>query len=523
MFRIKMDSRSYANVPTSDSVEIMQNGGIPLSQMSKAPLEEIPQTIINESQFSKEMQKKSYNEPPPTPPRNPSYLQMINTTQSRLPPIPHSPLQQTSPVDNPYEEVPHVRNVSGKYSNAERGDNVDSPDSENRSSQPEADQQFMRVHSTNSTTGILHDKERAPRKRKNPAYEGFHDISYQRKTQDIKSKDTESSDFCQCVRSYSMTIIILFLALLALVLVVLMISGVLSTGAVVGEASPQVAISEDLTPEKLEHRIQQLESLNLALLERVVQLEEKLSGGQANASINTKLAQNSIMMTQLAQNFTSQKEDIGHISDEVDIVKVIANSNKQDLADVELKATVTDNEIQQLRYQIGNLSEEVFSKDTIRSGQIINLQQQITGHATQISDIDVMLESLEYRFSMKLMVMNASMYDELDLISKMPGPRGYNGSDGVQGQPGAGALSACKYIKRSGGSGVNLETVTNTVYADTNYTIVGVTCTSDVGTVINLEKNDSDGYKCKCNGIMSSSSNNSRYCYLHSWQCPTHS
>ena len=57
------------------------------------------------------------------------------------------------------------------------------------------------------------------------------------------------------------------------------------------------------------------------------------------------------------------------------------------------------------------------------------------------------------------MTMNQSIYEELEVISKMPGPRGYNGS---RGEPGAGNLTLCEYKRFSVGSSAGSSAASST-------------------------------------------------------------
>ena len=64
---------------------------------------------------------------------------------------------------------------------------------------------------------------------------------------------------------------------------------------------------------------------------------------------------------------------------------------------------------------------------------------------------DVNLIDQDYKF--QLSALNRTIYGELDTISKMQGPRGYNGSVGLQGEPGAGNLTLCVYGSQRNANG----------------------------------------------------------------------
>ena len=82
----------------------------------------------------------------------------------------------------------------------------------------------------------------------------------------------------------------------------------------------------------------------------------------------------------------------------------------------------------------------------------------------QIASLDAKINTVEQSFQQTLDVYNETIFEELDSISKMQGPRGYNGSDGMDGAD----LEQCTYNMNSQGSSVTADlTSTPEIYAGT--------------------------------------------------------
>ncbi|XP_077999449.1 uncharacterized protein LOC144452258 [Glandiceps talaboti] len=153
------------------------------------------------------------------------------------------------------------------------------------------------------------------------------------------------------------------------------------------------------------------------------------------------------------------------------------------------------------------------------------------------------LLAMKSEFTNTLSSMNSSIYQELNNISKMPGPpglpgpRGYNGSQGEKGdpvEPGAGNLTACTYTSSYAGSGYSLVSETQwfprletqeDINAAMESVFTGVTCSTlgGVETYLATQTDTSTNikqYQCQCGGRSTEIPNPSRLCYIHLWACP---
>ncbi|XP_077998793.1 uncharacterized protein LOC144451761 [Glandiceps talaboti] len=550
MFRIMMAGRSYANVPTSEGSDNFKEDHFQLKEVPKKPAEINVQNLANGSTFHPQHKQVTslMQQAPPTPPRNQTYNSVVPPSQqamTSLPPIPQSP---ASPIDNPYEELPNpsipVRNVSDIHIDSR--DSIDGGDQ--RFSQPEADQYFMRLNSTmsaSSTDGIIMTdslKERAPRKKKNPTYESapferpYHPQNNKLAKEAEANKSSNSCCSCEHLKTYFFIIFIFMLALLALLLVVLVISGVVGKdGAVAGGTAPQKGEpSTDDPTEDLQRQIDQLGVAYQALLQRFVTLEQQLGSGSANASVSLRLARNTLQIVELTNNLTSQNTEIETLHTDVDIATALAVEANSKAIGLNERVGTNEQSLTQVKQQHSNLSQVVSATNALHTQQIETLQDQSSQHNSQISTLQTRVDTLESTFTNTLTSMNSSIYYELDTISKMPGPRGYNGSQGEKGDPGAGDLTACTYSSNYAGSGYSLVSETQWFpHVSTEElrklarasVFTGVTCSTMGGieTYLETQTDTSSGieqYRCKCGGESSDITSGSRLCYIHMWTCP---
>ncbi|XP_020604271.1 collectin-12-like [Orbicella faveolata] len=107
------------------------------------------------------------------------------------------------------------------------------------------------------------------------------------------------------------------------------------------------------------------------------------------------------------------------------------------------------------------------------------------------------------------------------------GPRGSDGSQGLPGSPGPpgpGNLSYCHYKMESStgvnsGSDANVDVVVKELK---DVKIIGVTCSSNDVQMHTLSSIVDQGfryYSCRCRGTMGLGARNKMVCYIHYWEC----
>ncbi|XP_070578545.1 uncharacterized protein [Ptychodera flava] len=536
MFRLMMAGRSYANVPTSDSPDKHKNSHIPLAEISSHRSANMAAQGLTNGSIPTSQESTMAPYPPETPPRNPTsnptYNPHFQSQGMPLETIPQSP-DYMKDKDNPYEELPHNFPPPPPGIEYVQYHGIDEEEPKLYSSQP-ADPKFVRLDSTfssTSTDGIIKSSssERGPRKKKNPTYEETpfsQQLHHNQLSKEEEANQPSHHRSCECFKTYFFIILIFMLALLALLLVVLVISGTLQTGTSPGQSDRQIGDRTTAVPgpttEQLQYQITQLENANQALLDRVVEMERLLGLGSDNATISLRLARNTMKIEQLTKNLTIQGEEVDELQNDVQVATLIATGNRNDLANLETKTTETDSNLEQVTNKVVNLTQQVTSTDSMHTQQITELQDESGQHATKINGLEVQINNSLIEFTTMLMTMNQSIYDELDVISKMPGPRGYNGSQGEKGDPGrdgAGNLTLCEYQRYQGGGGFGSTTTTAWIGSETKI-VTGVSCSTDGGVTETLEERDDKGYneyRCACSG---GSGPGTRFCYMDMWRCP---
>ncbi|XP_070578547.1 uncharacterized protein [Ptychodera flava] len=186
---------------------------------------------------------------------------------------------------------------------------------------------------------------------------------------------------------------------------------------------------------------------------------------------------------------------------------------------------------EQLQYQITQLenANQALLDRFLEMERLLGLDTEnatvslrVANNTLKINRLEVRINNFHTEFTTMLMTMNQSIYDELDVISKMPGPRGYNGSQGEKGDPGrdgAGNLTLCVHQRYQGGGGFGSTTTTAWIGSETEVA-TGVSCSTDGGDTETLEIRDGGGYnqyRCACSG---GSGPGTRFCYMDIWRCP---
>ncbi|XP_035667445.1 uncharacterized protein LOC118410063 isoform X2 [Branchiostoma floridae] len=138
----------------------------------------------------------------------------------------------------------------------------------------------------------------------------------------------------------------------------------------------------------------------------------------------------------------------------------------------------------------------------------------------------------------ELSQLNSSVMAELDTVSKMEGPHGFNGSQGAQGPSGpvgpagpsgVSRLDDCEFWDHSSTSDFLGPTELDWLRPEANHTMMGVHCATEGGTYTLLEHRDQgqgvSEYRCVCYGEVTDKNPNidfqSRKCTINWWMCPT--
>ncbi|XP_033102521.1 uncharacterized protein LOC117105472 isoform X3 [Anneissia japonica] len=417
-------------------------------------------------------------------------------------------------------------------------------------SQPEADQQMMQLDRLDSGfssfTGTKIPvpltqqqlkpsvKQNNPRKKQNPLYEDFsvHTLG-EKKVFDIDDDPKKPSSSCcgsklKCFRNNCIIPVVILLAVAAIVLVLLMVFGVVEqkeTGdsafadKVIGRPSTLSpsdwpTVDPSMSTEYLLKKVLEQQEQLLALTQKIEDLENALSGNgddPLNTSDSTRITMNSNKIKELEKSLEDHKSSASAQFNDVEsnadnaLVAIATLQQKQNTDDENINARV----------------------DTINT----QLSARIDALSTSQADISskvTMLEVTDMSLDQKLMTVNATLTQEVDTVSKMQGPRGYNGS---KGDPGAGDLSLCSYEIAQHGSGTGSTTTDVTMTPSADQVVFGVTCSTKGGSAYILKVSNSPSapgqkqYTCQCAGTDDPFNNSpaARYCYLHYWQCPVSS
>ncbi|KAJ7381966.1 hypothetical protein OS493_037943 [Desmophyllum pertusum] len=112
-----------------------------------------------------------------------------------------------------------------------------------------------------------------------------------------------------------------------------------------------------------------------------------------------------------------------------------------------------------------------------------------------------------------------------------PGPSGvpgYNGTQGPPGQPGSpgsGNLSVCSYVRASS-AGIDPDTYARSAVQKTESQgkmFLGVNCNSNDAKIVKMTSSELAGkitFRCKCDGTLGSG-DPKMYCFMHYWECST--
>ncbi|XP_022097276.1 uncharacterized protein LOC110982858 isoform X2 [Acanthaster planci] len=410
-------------------------------------------------------------------------------------------------------------------------------------SHTEVDQYFnpAPVHSISSTPLTLAEPpEKKPRKKVNPIYDRYEGptekVTTSRDGYPKSSSRPPSKGPClgRCLR-HPLTIVVIFvLVAVVIVALVLLMLGKIETPASSGSSDKQILPTVKVTDppvttpssftggsvnDELLKIVRDQQLIIQDLQRRIGSLESMLGGGgEVNASLSTKVAMNTIKIENIQDRITP-------LEDSVTELQASLTNSLSSLEATKSRTAALENSTHSLQTQVASLGALV-----VTQGQRINENgDKNTAQDADISSAQQSITILQQEFQHDLFEVNRTIYGELDTISKMPGPRGFNGSEGPpgpagpQGQQGAGDLSQCDYQKLSDSSAGSSVSVTRGPWtsptADKIFT--AFTCSTKGGTLANLETDTQGRYRCVCTGWHAPSDGSTdRKCYSHYWRCP---
>ncbi|VDI84240.1 Hypothetical predicted protein [Mytilus galloprovincialis] len=172
---------------------------------------------------------------------------------------------------------------------------------------------------------------------------------------------------------------------------------------------------------------------------------------------------------------------------------------------------------------LARLGEKVYDLESVVSSNFSTVDKkiQITNSAVTLNQGNIL--SVSQNFTSTLSAINNTVQDQLDIISKMPGP---------QGPEGVGNLTACFLQEYSQGSRIQeAQTETDEFPLDSDLktkVVMSAYCSVVNGLYTRMEvrrPSQTDfktvKYHCICSGAVAGKSN--RYCKIFLWLCPRES
>ncbi|VDH97151.1 Hypothetical predicted protein [Mytilus galloprovincialis] len=230
---------------------------------------------------------------------------------------------------------------------------------------------------------------------------------------------------------------------------------------------------------------------------------------------------------------------ISCVSLSISLYLIISNSSdssvqnlQSEVSSLKKKYNSIQNRIKQVEsLMAGNLSfehlarlgEKVYDLESVVSSNFSTVDKkiQITNSAVTLNQGNIL--SVSQNFTSTLSEMNNTVQDQLDIISKMPGP---------QGPEGVGNLTACFLQEYSQGSRIQeAQTETDEFPLDSDLktkVVMSAYCSVVNGLYTRMEvrrPSQTDfktvKYHCICSGAVAGKSN--RYCKIFLWLCPRES
>ncbi|XP_071810117.1 uncharacterized protein [Asterias amurensis] len=460
----------------------------------------------------------------------------------------------TVPGSNPhhfpqYEELPiqGTMETSTDHISLEEG-----KDLQRQESHTEVDQYYNPpVHSISSTARltITEPNEKRPRKKVNPVYDRYQGptekITTSKGGSQQKSKPPSKGNCrkypSRCLRHPCTIVFIFALVALVIVAVVLIMLGTIETPGSLPEgpdrqvqatlpvtSMPTTTLNPDaINSERLLSMIEEQQRTIMMLQEKITMLEGVLGGGdEANATLSTRVALISFKIEGIDASIKSASKNITEVNQRVSVLQDSLSGTLVRLESTVIRTSTLENNTRQLERSVSQLNAKAQTQSIdIQTNKEKNDEQDNT-----ISNVQQELWNLSDKFDLNLAEANRTIFDRLDTISKMQGPRGYNGSvgpaglDGAQGPAGAGDLTQCDHQIRTSSSSYGSPTSGGWETPPSDKIFTGVTCTTIGGThAVLLSEDLSSGairYRCRCGGQSSEITESRRQCNMHFWQCP---
>ncbi|XP_071834652.1 uncharacterized protein [Apostichopus japonicus] len=438
---------------------------------------------------------------------------------SSNPPEYHSVPDITKRQGPQYQEIPYDT-TNGHASPAEEAQPPSLSTSLSQQSDTEVDQALYRTSlPTSSSTVPLTavsappppiPGERRPRKKANPLYDSFGEVVTTSSSSTKKpppSKDSYHKNPCRCIRHPLVLFAIAVFVILNSIALLLLFTGALEQ-ALPGSREKLVQTTPESTGlpgyEELANIIKKQEDLIMSLHNRVSQLESLLmTNSSENATTTARVAQNTHQIEQLSNQVTAlgrnSSTQIQEVQRQVESNDALITSNIQ-------KTSQLESDISTLTARSETMGQDILS-----------ITSKNTDQDRDISGLESRIETVKQEVALDLVIYNDSIYMDLEAISKMQGPPGFNGSRGGDGAD----LSGCEYDYFTDSSSFTGPLTQGTPHTPkTGFVFTGVTCATYGGTAANLMKTEDGSVYCQCEGQTTAYTSLSRFCNIHYWQCP---
>nr|XP_054758231.1 uncharacterized protein LOC129264386 isoform X1 [Lytechinus pictus]XP_054758232.1 uncharacterized protein LOC129264386 isoform X1 [Lytechinus pictus]XP_054758233.1 uncharacterized protein LOC129264386 isoform X1 [Lytechinus pictus] len=389
-------------------------------------------------------------------------------------------------------------------------------------SHTEADQAilFQQSSTTNSLAQLTESIERKPRKKTNPLYDSYRDEDNDSRTYPSQSDPVKHKSPGSCIGSvlrHPCTIFLLIAVIIALIVFfVLLLLGTITSKAGETAARTQNESSSDIIAQ-LRQQVDDQNNLINSMMQKIERLEMAIiNPGNENASLEIRVAQNTFMLMRVNESLLELDRELVGVNTKAQTALDQSSSTISTQVAFLNRITVLENQTHNLDGQVKSLrgSLQTHSLDIV---SIKGVNQEQDDEITILnSDISVVQQS----FMTQFMEYNESIFQELETISKMQGPRGFNGSDGASGMS---DLAQCSYGTLNKGSSITQTTTTTNAVSSDGVTeiLTGISCSTLNGARALLRTSGSNpiSFSCECSGN-DGTGQTSRYCYIHYWKCP---
>ncbi|XP_030854424.1 uncharacterized protein LOC105442508 isoform X1 [Strongylocentrotus purpuratus] len=390
-------------------------------------------------------------------------------------------------------------------------------------SHTEVDQAILFQQSTtNSLAQLTESVEKKPRKKTNPLYDSYRnedDDTLDTRTYPSQSDPVKPKSPGSCIGSvlrHPCTIFLLIAVIITIIVFfVLLLLGTITSKAGETAARTQNESSSEIT--QLRKQVVDQNTLINSMMQKIERLEMAIiNPGNENASLDIRVARNTYMLMTLNESLSESDRELVEVKETAELAHQQAASTISTQVAFLNRITLLENQTQTLDGQVKSLRGSLQTHSMSIVGIENDNQEQDNKITILNSEISVVQQSFMTQFS----EYNNSIYQELETISKLQGPRGFNGSDGASGMS---DLAQCSYETLNKGSAITqTTTITNAISADgVTEILTGVSCSTLNGERALLRTTGSDpvSFTCECSGAFAAGQT-SRYCYIHYWRCP---